>query len=81
MHSQPAQHPALSPAQCEGAGSSFVTGFSSAERVSAFYQDTYYPLGQTECCTPALLLSSGDLWELDRWAGCGPPEPPGCCGM
>jgi hypothetical protein len=57
------------PLQCEGSGASFVTGFSNAERVSAFYADTFYPLGQAECCTPAVLLSTGDLWELTRWVG------------
>lgn len=46
-----------------------MSGFANAERVSAFYADTYYPLGQTECCTPAVLLSTGDVWELTRWVG------------
>ncbi|GIL81288.1 hypothetical protein Vretimale_1161 [Volvox reticuliferus] len=51
---------------CETAGSSFVTGFSQAERVGSSSFDEYYPLGQVECCTPAVLLSSGEFWQFKR---------------
>ncbi|KAL3155716.1 hypothetical protein ABBQ32_012737 [Trebouxia sp. C0010 RCD-2024] len=51
--------------KCEPQGSSFVTGFTEAIRVSnaASY---YYPVGAVECCTPSVLLSTGDAWELER---------------
>lgn len=51
--------------KCEPQGSSFVTGFTQAIRVSnaASY---YYPVGAVECCTPSVLLSTGDAWELER---------------
>ncbi len=97
--------------QCEDGGSSFVTGFSQAERVVSYYFDVYYPVGklrgrgkggkdvrvstartlpllyprygpfsqchvpsligylqvgQVECCTPVLLMSSGEMWEINR---------------
>ncbi|KXZ49419.1 hypothetical protein GPECTOR_21g645 [Gonium pectorale] len=51
---------------CEQSGSSFVTGFSQAERVASVAYDEYYPVGQVECCTPAVLLSSGEVWQLKR---------------
>ncbi|EFJ47058.1 hypothetical protein VOLCADRAFT_117996, partial [Volvox carteri f. nagariensis] len=51
---------------CELAGSSFVTGFSQAERARSSMYDEYYPVGQVECCTPAVLLSSGEFWSLKR---------------
>ncbi|KAG2499753.1 hypothetical protein HYH03_002685 [Edaphochlamys debaryana] len=57
------QYRALS---CEPSGSSFMTGFSAAERVNSAAYDEYYPVGQVECCTPAVLLSSGEVWQLKR---------------
>ncbi|GLI61083.1 hypothetical protein VaNZ11_003350 [Volvox africanus] len=51
---------------CETAGSSFVTGFSQAQRVGSSSFDEYYPVGQVECCTPAVLLTSGEFWQLKR---------------
>ena len=51
--------------QCEADGGSFVTGWSAAQRVSITV-DAYYPEGAVECCTPSLLLSSGDAWQLER---------------
>ena len=51
--------------KCAPQGSSVVTGFTEALRVSnaAHY---YYPVGTVECCTPSVLLSTGDAWELER---------------
>ncbi|GLC41375.1 hypothetical protein PLESTF_000296800 [Pleodorina starrii] len=51
---------------CETAGGSFVTGFSQAERVGSTAFDVYYPVGQVECCTPAVLMSSGEFLQLKR---------------
>jgi len=51
--------------RCEGAGASFATGFQNSARVSAAV-DAYYPLGPLSCCTPAILLSNGDLWSTKR---------------
>lgn len=51
--------------QCEADAGSFVTGWSAAVRVSAGI-DAYYPEGPVDCCTPSLLLSSGDAWQLER---------------
>lgn len=28
--------------------------------------DAYYPIGSAACCTPALLLASGDAWCAQR---------------
>ena len=50
---------------CEAIGGSFVTGWSEAERVRLSL-DAYYPEGAVDCCTPSLLLSSGDAWQLER---------------
>lgn len=51
--------------KCEPQGSSFVTGFTEAIRVSNA-ANFYYPVGTVECCTPSVLLSTGDAWELER---------------
>lgn len=42
-----------------------MTGWAAAVRVSSAI-DAYYPEGAVECCTPSLLLSSGDAWQLER---------------
>lgn len=53
------------PLRCEGNAGSFVAGFGEDLRV--FTQaDTFYPANSVHCCTPALLLASGDAWELER---------------
>lgn len=36
--------------------------------------DTNYPVNAARCCTPSLLLSNGDAWELERCA-CSPGDP------
>lgn len=41
-------------------------GFSQAEQVSSYYSDAYYPLGQVQCCTPAVLLATGETWPVQR---------------
>lgn len=28
--------------------------------------DAYYPMGGAACCTPSLLLETGDAWEFER---------------
>ena len=48
-------------------------------RVS-FSLDAYYPLGPVDCCTPAVLLSSGDAWELER-CDCVLSQDVSCGGM
>lgn len=53
------------PVRCEGNGRSFATGFSESVRVFTT-SDTYYPVNTINCCTPSLLLGSGDAWELER---------------
>ena len=45
--------------QCEPQGSSFVTGFSQAVRVASTL-NAFYPIGNVDCCTPSVLLSSGE---------------------
>ncbi|PNH05569.1 E3 ubiquitin-protein ligase, partial [Tetrabaena socialis] len=66
--------------QCEQAGSSFVTGFLQAERVNSAAYEEYYPVGQVECCTPAILLSSGEVWQLKR-CDCGISNSKDCGGL
>ena len=51
--------------KCEPQGGSFVTGFTEALRVSNA-ANYYYPVGAVDCCTPSVLLSTGDAWELER---------------
>nr|QOL01263.1 putative extracellular protein TR9_068 [Trebouxia lynnae] len=51
--------------KCEPQGSSFVTGFTEAIRVSNA-ANYFYPVGAVECCTPSVLLSTGEAWELER---------------
>lgn len=58
--------------RCEATGDSFVSGFTDAVRVFTSV-DTRYPIDTTQCCTPALLMESGDAWELER-CGCGISE-------
>ncbi|PNW87122.1 hypothetical protein CHLRE_02g110000v5 [Chlamydomonas reinhardtii] len=71
------QYRALS---CEQSGGSFVTGFSQAERVNSAAYDEYYPVGQVECCTPAVLLSSGEVWQLKR-CDCTISQTKDCGGL
>jgi len=40
-------------------------GWQQAVRVSAAV-DAYYPIGAAACCTPALLLATGDAWCVAR---------------
>ena len=54
-------------------------GWSKSMRVS-FSLDAYYPLGPVDCCTPAVLLSSGDAWELER-CDCVLSDDVSCGGM
>lgn len=54
--------------KCEGAGSSYVRGFADSAKVNAVSPYSY-PLGPVSCCTPAVLLSNGDLWSTKR-CGC-----------
>ena len=37
-------------------------------------------VGAVECCTPALLLQSGDAWELER-CDCVASDDVGCGGQ
>lgn len=46
-----------------------MAGYAEANRVSAAL-DAFYPTGAAECCTPSILLSNGDAWELER-CDCG----------
>lgn len=67
--------------RCELSGSSLVSGYSEAVKVFTM-ADTAYPINAVQCCTPALLLDSGDAWELER-CGChdsSDPEFPINCG-
>lgn len=52
-------------------------GFAHAEQVSSFYADAFYPEGAVQCCTPAALMESGDIWELQR---CNCTQVGGCRG-
>ncbi|KAG1676824.1 hypothetical protein FOA52_010333 [Chlamydomonas sp. UWO 241] len=65
---------------CEASGASFVTGFSSAERVMSYYLDVFYPVGQVECCTPTVLLDTGDLFEVRR-CNCTQSATKDCGGL
>ena len=53
-------------------------GWAQAVQVSPSV-DAWYPLGAAACCTPALLLGSGDAWELER-CGCGEAADVNCGG-
>lgn len=67
--------------KCEVSGGSFVFGFTEAVRVLSA-QDAFYPVNGAQCCTPALLLDSGDVWELER-CEChtsSDPDNPVSCG-
>ncbi|EFN57686.1 expressed protein [Chlorella variabilis] len=67
--------------RCEAGAGSFVTGYSEAVKVFTT-PDTFYPINTVQCCTPALLLDSGDAWELER-CGCHDsrdPDFPVNCG-
>ena len=59
---------------CEAKGSSFVSGFTESQRVASYYYDVYYPSGKVECCTPVVLLTTGEMWEVTR-CGCGRGGP------
>jgi len=58
--------------RCEQSAGSFVSGFTDAVRVFTA-ADTVYPIDTAQCCTPALLLESGDAWELER-CDCHPSD-------
>lgn len=45
-------------------------GFSESVQVFSA-ADTHYPVNAARCCTPSLLLSNGDAWELER-CDCAP---------
>jgi len=53
---------------------SFVSGFTSSVHVFSSV-DTQYPVDTAQCCTPALLMESGDAWELER-CDCGVSTDP-----
>jgi hypothetical protein len=53
---------------------SFVSGFTSSVQVFSAV-DTQYPVDTAQCCTPALLMESGDAWELER-CDCGESTHP-----
>ena len=76
-------HPSTDPLgiRCEAtAPSSLIAGFTDSVRVFSAV-DTQYPVDTAQCCTPAVLMASGDAWELER-CGCGPTSdtarPVGC---
>lgn len=50
--------------QCPGPGH-LVAGFIEYMQVNS-QTAAYYPLGAAECCTPGVLLSNGDAWELEQ---------------
>ncbi|GMH44837.1 hypothetical protein BSKO_12789 [Bryopsis sp. KO-2023] len=51
--------------QCETEGNSFITGFlNSLSPLRA--PQTFYPIDGPECCTPVVLLDSGDAWSIER---------------
>lgn len=52
---------------CEGLGNSFVTGFVDSFRPKDNGdRNIVIPARGVVCCTPVLLMSSGDVWELER---------------
>ena len=53
---------------------SFISGFTSSVHVFSSV-DTQYPVNTAQCCTPALLMESGDAWELER-CECGVSADP-----
>jgi len=67
-------HVAVNEAQsnmaCEESGNSFVTGFVETFRPSDTDASFVAPTRGVICCTPVLLMSSGDVWELKR-CNCG----------
>jgi len=51
--------------RCGAEGASFATGFENDARVNPT-MEAFYPLGPLSCCTPAILLTNGDLWSTKR---------------
>lgn len=60
---------------CEAGGAGVVAGYAESVHVLAA-AETEFPVNAPRCCTPALLLESGDAWELER-CGCGDAAYPG----
>eukprot|EP00239_Pterosperma_sp_CCMP1384_P001257 CAMPEP_0197847322 /NCGR_PEP_ID=MMETSP1438-20131217/5710_1 /TAXON_ID=1461541 /ORGANISM="Pterosperma sp., Strain CCMP1384" /LENGTH=503 /DNA_ID=CAMNT_0043459205 /DNA_START=436 /DNA_END=1948 /DNA_ORIENTATION=+ len=60
---------------CAADDKSFLTGFNNAAVVyeNKHTAEAYYPYGKAQCCTPTLLLESGDIRELQR---CNCKDPP-----
>lgn len=50
----------------EGPGSLVAGWFDSGTVMFSSGEQASYPQGNPQCCTPALLLASGDVWELER---------------
>lgn len=62
-------HPSTNPLpqklRCEFSGGNMIQGFSEALAVSAVV-DKFYPVNSADCCTPSLLLTSGQSIQLQR---------------
>eukprot|EP00884_Botryococcus_braunii_P000947 jgi/Botrbrau1/10853/Bobra.0025s0031.1 len=68
------------PEMCDSGWGSLVTGwFDSADVVTSSGKLVYYPQGSPQCCTPALLLASGDVLELEK-CSCQPMDNGTSCG-
>eukprot|EP00892_Ulva_mutabilis_P000991 jgi/Ulvmu1/10893/UM007_0070.1 len=66
---------------CEDAPTTtFATGFQRDVLVPSLAAATYYPEGPMTCCSPALMLSNGDAWEIERCA-CEWSSTTGCTSM
>lgn len=52
---------------------SFVVGFTSSARVFSPGQPAYYPTDAAECCTPSILMESGEVIEIEP-CDCVTPE-------
>lgn len=62
--------------ECELDSESFISGFQGA-RSTINGRTMYIPVDSPVCCTPVLLLSSGDAWELKR-CDCTPSNNVSC---